>query len=421
MSNALQQQKLGSAVILGTTSTEEVAFSATAMPALLGLLEQNMGLSESMNTLAFSELESQGTKVTGTQFPTLTHVGAVDQTSGEGHAVFVANGMYVHNPPWTDLEDALGESVQLQNQVLSTHPDQHLKVHANSDEMLGAYETGLSEAKPGDELLLHFAGHGAKSGLVGAEDDGNDSDVLSTGAIYGLASRAVSQGVHARIILDACHSGASVQRMRDEQFSASGGSEDDRSKVAIDAALTARQLKTELEGPLKTWGAVQQQTSELVDEAAATSVQRLRQDLQVVKNVIGVIKPGDPVLMYARALPQEMQSDAAKQFMLGVEEAVRAGDAERASERFIDALWAVLHDINEAIERLYGSESMRHAKAFDDAWHPHLESARQLGVEFGADPVGLVEAITHLPEAQRVIAFLDELQEAALARTRQED
>jgi hypothetical protein len=87
---------------------------------------------------------------------------------------------------------------------------------ANTDGFVNGMKWLLSSAKPGDQVVFHYSGHGGqiKAEKSEAEPDGLDEvivladDKLVSDNLFGeIARDLAAKGVHATIIFDSCHSG----------------------------------------------------------------------------------------------------------------------------------------------------------------------------------------------------------------------
>lgn len=86
----------------------------------------------------------------------------------------------------------------------------------------------------GDSVAVHYAGHGAKRGLLGV-----DWGAASQSVFTGLASDALSGGYHAKVILDACHSGGMVSKM-DTEMETLGDLDRDIEQMTVDPSKLSK-------------------------------------------------------------------------------------------------------------------------------------------------------------------------------------
>ena len=212
----------GSVMMVGAAQQSEVAYDDSFTPALTQELEDNGGdLDAALRALAEQELQVPGADQPE-HHPSLLVMGDTATKPGEGNkkiAVYVANEDY-------DYVDADGGDMDLAtpkaetNKLKSTLADYETADHledATGDEMGAAYADAVGSLTAGDEAFLYFSGHGAEDGLVGRAWTHDDNDVLDYSSVSSLLSWGMGNGVHVRMVVDACHSGAGTQLARDER------------------------------------------------------------------------------------------------------------------------------------------------------------------------------------------------------------
>lgn len=216
-----QEQTEGSAIVLGSAVDSEVAYDDSFTPLLIDQLDENPEQSVAEILRAMSE---QVLDVPLAEQPvhhaTMASYGDETANQGDGEnarsSVFVANSDYVHID---DLQTPGPEARALEGQLASRGYDS-AGVHEDlaADAMHGVYGRLVAGAEAGDELFAYFAGHGAPEGFVGTwHEPGVDEDILSYGDVTGLVSQATSRGAHIHVVIDACHSGAGAQAVREER------------------------------------------------------------------------------------------------------------------------------------------------------------------------------------------------------------
>lgn len=215
------QQNPGSAIVLGSAVDSEVAYDNSFTPVLIDQLHENpdQSVADVLRTMSEQVLEVPLAEQP-VHHATMAAYGDETANQGDGEiarsAVFVANSDYVHID---DLLTPGPEARALEGQLTSRGYDSS-GVHEDlaSDAMQAVYGRLVAGAEAGDELFAYFAGHGAPQGFVGTwHDPGVDEDILSYGDVTGLVSQATSKGAHIHVVIDACHSGAGAQAVREER------------------------------------------------------------------------------------------------------------------------------------------------------------------------------------------------------------
>lgn len=82
-------------------------------------------------------------------------------------------------------------------------------------QMKSAIESEIARARPGDDVVIYYSGHGLPSGIVGA-DGATDprNGILRASTIEQLIHSAEAKGVNVVVALDACHSGSIGEKVR---------------------------------------------------------------------------------------------------------------------------------------------------------------------------------------------------------------
>ena len=140
------------------------------------------------------------------------HLGENTSTAdGKKEALVIGNEKYTKFPGH-DLPGAKSDAAAM----ASTYGGQGFTVDHKTDLSGGSIQTEVGAAgknlSAGDELLVYFAGHGLRDGVVGV-DYPDSGAVAPNSTMSGKATSAQSSGYHATIMIDACHSGALVDEM----------------------------------------------------------------------------------------------------------------------------------------------------------------------------------------------------------------
>ena len=126
------------------------------------------------------------------------------ETEGSKIAVLVGNTNYKHHkklPGATQDAGAMGGYYEGLGFTALNFND------ASAAEMIGFFGAGAGIARPGDHLVLYFAGHGNGEGAMGVDAAAdNKSGVMPWSFMVSIANRAVSAGFKATIVMDACQS-----------------------------------------------------------------------------------------------------------------------------------------------------------------------------------------------------------------------
>ena len=78
---------------------------------------------------------------------------------------------------------------------------------ASASAMSTYFANGAAVARPGDHVVLYYAGHGSTQGALGVDFSYRDpGSVMPWSLMVGIANKAVSAGFKATIVMDACES-----------------------------------------------------------------------------------------------------------------------------------------------------------------------------------------------------------------------
>ncbi len=204
----------GSATVVGAAADTEQAVDDSFTPTLVRALKKNRKLSveEVLELVAGKALEQKG----HVHHPTAVHYG--EETHGKAStksAVLIPNQHYDPAPP---LATPIAEAKALQGELDGR--GWHVKVHADqtADKMASLWTGMVDKAKPGDELMAYYGGHGLPQGLAGVTISADKpNDVFTNAQVAGVVDSATTRGARIRFVMDSCHSGAQVQTVREER------------------------------------------------------------------------------------------------------------------------------------------------------------------------------------------------------------
>jgi hypothetical protein len=283
------------ATVVGSTAEPEQARDGGLTPALIAALHANPDLSidEILQHLAAFSIGGEYGRG-HIQHPTIAQYGRMapgtsGATGGAGsgepakkQAVLIANQRYANV---SRLYEPVNEATQMQGELSSrgyaveVHTD---KTAADMDSLWGAM---VSAAKPGDDLVAHYGGHGLTEGLLGVEHDPppGTPDIFTNAQVAGVVGAATGKSAHIRMVLDSCHSGAAVQAVREvrqNELAAAATSPDDKLRVEALASLTQmkqrllgqREQRTTVPGEIRA--ALDQHTARAPDPSDAAATQK---------------------------------------------------------------------------------------------------------------------------------------------------
>ena len=215
----------GSAQVVGSAGDTQQAYDASFTPVLVDYMNANPGHS----------IEELLTFISGKKFDVNQ-----DTNPAEHHATISAYGDPMANRPDGQPPRQLAQLITNQNyKAISRLETPHAEgaslggaLQARGFDMIAhskdksaaamdARYTGrlLDAAQPGDELIAYFAGHGESRGMCGIDDMvGKKDDILPNSQIAAITQAAVDKGAHMRFIMDACHSGAAANFVRQEKY-----------------------------------------------------------------------------------------------------------------------------------------------------------------------------------------------------------
>lgn len=132
-----------------------------------------------------------------------------------------------------DLRGAVNDVNEMKNILVTLYgvPEANVKVvtdgAANEQGFVDGMKWLIQSAKPGDQVIFHYSGHGGQIKVEkSAEDpDGLDEvivladDKLVPDDLFGkIAKSLASKGVHATLLFDSCHSGGMSRDAGDRVF-----------------------------------------------------------------------------------------------------------------------------------------------------------------------------------------------------------
>ena len=204
---------IGSAAILAAAGENEWAFEGGLSVKLNELLLANPGVPLTELLKQAADAKYSGSKEQKDVHADVAVVGTLPSEDADNKkATLVANQNYDES---SDLSKAIGETQTLAGTLRGEGFDDLVYVDQKAADIEAYYNIEMNDAKAGDEVVLGFSGHGGQEGLVGV-----DEETVSHGTINSYVSEALSEGIHLRVILDACHTGAGTNLIRDEYESA---------------------------------------------------------------------------------------------------------------------------------------------------------------------------------------------------------
>jgi hypothetical protein len=233
------------ATVVGAAADTEIAMDGAFTPALLAGLQAHpdMNIDDILRLVAAAPIAHQSGSL---QHPTIVQYGQQHaKTAPQGskpkapqkHAVLVANKNYLHmNPLGTPIleAEAMKGELETRGYRADVHTDQR------ADEMGTLWSSMVGSAKPGDDLVAYYGGHGMPAGLAGIDHD-QPPDIFARSSVAGVVSSATGKGAHIRFIMDSCYAGTAVQAVREEQHNAlaeaSSGTVGDELRVAAMTGL----------------------------------------------------------------------------------------------------------------------------------------------------------------------------------------
>jgi hypothetical protein len=203
---------LGSVQVVGSSgSKEEARESATGghfTQRLISLMEGDGDLDSALHTIVDETLE-------GGQHPTQVQISAPSGGESQSRkAAVIGNSRYQPQTSYHNLtadKDARSMTAALKSEGY--------EVPGGPRQNLGAAALEKALKKPladkslsaGDDVVLYYAGHGKRSGLVGT-----DGEIAPNAVLDDAAGEARKLGLDLRIILDACYSGSAADTVRTE-------------------------------------------------------------------------------------------------------------------------------------------------------------------------------------------------------------
>lgn len=170
--------------------------------------------------------------------PTIFRSTQNHQPIGEQHTLIFANSDYNEDGDFNDLNDlesVVSGTADLE-QAYATHGYQ-TEFHSNtsSAEMYDSIEEQLNAMEPGDELVVHYAGHGSANGAAlgteSARDRFNplhairkmyDLDQLNNSQVQELVDLAQDRGIKLVMIIESCESGYTTDYVRHRELAGLG-------------------------------------------------------------------------------------------------------------------------------------------------------------------------------------------------------
>lgn len=127
--------------------------------------------------------------------------------------------LIIGNEDYAELLDLSGAKADA-TAMASTYKGEGFEVDHQADlggkDLGSAIQSAGSGLKEGDELLVYYAGHGKREGLLGV-DHPDKGSVVSDKSVAAKVSEAQGGGYHATVMIDACHAGGSIDELQEGQ------------------------------------------------------------------------------------------------------------------------------------------------------------------------------------------------------------
>jgi hypothetical protein len=263
-----QEEEQGSATVVGSTAPEELAIDDKSFTA--GIVAEG----EQGTDPAAAAAARTGRAHFESQHPSLAQIGIPPaEIKGRKVGVFIGNSRYQHTPPWDPLAGAKRDAENMKA-VMGEHGYKTASLFKDKTGigLEAVFQTATKWVQSGDALLLYYAGHGLPEGLIGVNSNFKE-DAENTAGSGGGAARGfkrqedaaemeageapdfpeltavfpytkvlstleknVAKGVHTTLIVDACHSGAAAELVR-ERAIAKLGKDGGRNLQAIETEI----------------------------------------------------------------------------------------------------------------------------------------------------------------------------------------
>jgi hypothetical protein len=206
----------GSAAILASSGRNELTTIGAFTPELAKRLDETNTPIDAVLTEMADSATRRGERILA--HPTLARlgqdVGARFGTGPNRSGHFVANYRYENGGA---VPTVVPESLALEGAMQGRGFETNRRDNLDGDGMVEMFETPVDNARPGDELLLSYVGHGTEEGLVGVQNQEGKPDLLRHNRIAGMLSKATDKGAHVRFAITACMSGNAAEKLRREQ------------------------------------------------------------------------------------------------------------------------------------------------------------------------------------------------------------
>lgn len=203
---------------------------------ILSLLEKDQARKQSIQEIVREAAESTSI---GQASPNTAEAGKPGRNSAKGQKLAYVLSNRTYKKPLAELpesdRDGDGMQAALEARGYKTERGKNLR----AAQMTAAFTKFVAGAKPGDDVVIFYTGHGEVEGLQGV-----DGKVVAPTAVSGWVNQALKQGFELTVILEACHTGSTTDFVRRQEstrlqkMGAAGG----KSKAA-DLAQVASQLQ----------------------------------------------------------------------------------------------------------------------------------------------------------------------------------
>ena len=131
---------------------------------------------------------------------------------GKKEALIIGNEDYLEEQ---DLPGAKSDAAGMASTYKAAGFEVDHQVDLEGKDMDTVVQAAGSDLQEGDELLVYYAGHGVRQGLLGI-DSPDKSALVSDKTLAGKVPEAKAGGYHATVMIDACHAGGTIDELQEQ-------------------------------------------------------------------------------------------------------------------------------------------------------------------------------------------------------------
>jgi len=131
---------------------------------------------------------------------------------GKKEALIIGNEDYLEEK---DLPGAKSDAAGMASTYKAAGFEVDHQVDLEGKKMDTMIQAAGKDLKEGDELLVYYAGHGVRQGLLGIDSPHGDPLVEET-TVAGKVPEAKAGGYHATVMIDACHAGGTIDELQEQ-------------------------------------------------------------------------------------------------------------------------------------------------------------------------------------------------------------